>query len=234
MLVKNILIILVLGLALLTGCSKTEKKADRAVPGPPGKAARPVEKEAPPARTFYTCKFSDGTKWVNGIDKQKKNVFFITIARNTFTPIKSGYKLKFASAGEAIVQRVYRLDRPENSMIFITVDKNLDPIMDGNPNPIYIKSIEIKAAAFSRENVWRSGINLKQTGVFFFALERNEAIPLKTGDRLIFAKTGEAIVKNVVRFKREDRYVNIIVTVNRPLDPGGDGAPNPIEVVIID
>jgi hypothetical protein len=234
MFIKNILIVLVMAVVLIAGCSKTEKDEDRAVTGAPEKAARPVEKETPPARIFYTCKFTDDTKWSNGIDTQGKNVFFIIIARNAFTPIRSGYKLKFASAGEAIVQKVYRMDRPENSMIFITVDKNLDPVGDGNPNPIYIKSFEIRACASSMENKWRNGINLKQAGVFFFALKKDEPIQIKIGDRLVFAKTGEAIVKNIVRFKSGNRDTSIIVTVDKPLDPEGDGSPNPIEVVIID
>jgi hypothetical protein len=230
---KNILIVLVMGLALLAGCSKPGKEP---VEGKSTKKiAGPIEAIGSLTREFSAPPYSDNIKWLNGINRVEKNQFCITIGKNDPIPVNRGYKLKFAASGEATIQKLSRVEKPDNSMIYITVDKNLDPTGDGNPNSIYIKSFPIRPSTVSRENELKNGIYLKKAGTFVFVLNKNDATPIKIGDRLRFAASGEAIVKKIVRIDGigpKGDHSKFIVTVDRSLDPAGDGGPNLIEVII--
>lgn len=219
---------------ILNGCSKKEKKEGAVTPTPRPKIIKKGAKIVQPVRIFYSSKYSDGSQWENGIDKKKKDAFFFIVPKKNLTPILPGFTLKFAKTGAASVLKVYRMEKDNQSLLFVTVDKTLDPKGDGNHNPISVKSISIQASAFSRGNDWLNGVSLKQAGMFFFVLEAQDAIPIMAGDRLIFAKTGEAVIKKVYRMAGQGKYSNIIVTVDRPIDPVGDGNPNSITVRITD
>jgi len=233
MFLRNIFITLAVALIAVTGCSKSEKAP---VDGKSTKkTAGPIEAIGSLPREFSASPYSDRVKWLNGINREETNQFCITIGKNDSIPVNRGYKLKFAASGEAVVQKLSRIDKPDKSMIYITVDKNLDPTGDGNPNPIYIKSFPIRPSSYSRENDWKNGISLKKTGMFVFVLNINEASPVKIGDRLRFAASGEAIIKRIVRTDGQGpggKYSNFHVFVDRPLDPAGDGGPHIIEVII--
>jgi hypothetical protein len=51
---------------------------------------------------------------------------------------------------------------------------------------------------------------------------------------LKFAESGEARVVKLARLKAQDNSVSIFVIVDKPLNPSGDGNPNPIEVMFSD
>jgi hypothetical protein len=223
-------------MASLLCCSKTEKKAKIAGDQNPMKK---LVKQASP-RTggegsevtglFHAANYTDNRKWLKGIDTKEKNVFIFSVPKNSPTPLTVRCRLQFASAGEAEVRSVYRMEKPAHAAIFIKVDKNLDPNKDGFPNPIFLKGFTIIANSFSKEHAWRNGISLKETGLFFFSIKENEPVLVQVGDRLKFLKTGEAIVKKVAKGKAIDHKFNIMVTVDRALDPASDGFPNPIDV----
>jgi hypothetical protein len=132
---KKIVIVLLL-VAALIGCGKSEKKADDSAVQTP---APTVQKEAPQVATpkeYIAAKFSDGNIWENGINKRDGNQFFITIATNASTPVKTGDKVKFAASGEAVITNYSRMERPKFSAIFVVVNIKLDPVGDGYPHSI--------------------------------------------------------------------------------------------------
>ncbi|MCX6579491.1 MAG: hypothetical protein NT166_04845 [Candidatus Aminicenantes bacterium] len=233
MLLRNILISLVMASVVFVGCSKAEKKPDAGKSTK--KTAAPSETIASAPRAFRAAAYSDDAQWLKGVNRIDKKQFFMVIGKNDPPPVNRGYKLKFTASGEATIQKVNRVEKPDKSFIFITVEKDLDPTGDGNPNPIYIKSFQIRPSSYSRENDWENGISLKSTGAFVFVLPKSDACPLKIGDRLKFAASGEAIVKKIARSDGQGpggKYSNFHVTVDKPLDPASDGGPNLIEVII--
>jgi hypothetical protein len=217
MFLRNILIGLIAASVLFTGCSKTQKEPAAGKSPKKNVEARGKAESVPSARAFRAAAYTDSSKWTKGINRIEKKQFFIIIA-----------------SGEAAVQKVSRVEKPDKSFIFIAVDKDLDPAGDGNPNPIYIKSFQIKPSSFSRENEWKNGISLKNSSTFVFVLSKSDACPLKIGDRLKFAASGDAIVKKIARSDGQGpggKYSNFHVTVDKPLNPDGDGGPNLIEVI---
>jgi hypothetical protein len=229
---KTLLTVFLL-LSLITACSKADKKEEVEKPKPPA-AKKAKKKEALPPRVFYSSKYTNNTKWVNGIDIIEKNLFFITVDKQAPTPVNAGYRLKFAAAGDAVVKNVYRKEKEKDASIFIQVDKILDPVKDGAPNPVYLRGFAIKPSPYSQENKWRSGISLEKPGLFIFGTAKKEPTPIKIGDHLKFARTGEAVVIKLYRFEKQEKHSTIFVTVDKALDPAGDGAPNLIEVIIGD
>lgn len=221
---------------LLIGCSSKETKKQIKKEQKNPKANKEIKKEKQEkveiSRTFVATKYSDGTIWENGINKKAKNQFIISIEQKALNPIKTGYKLKFAAAGETIVTKVGRQDNKGYSSIFITVDKNLDPVKDGNPNLIYLKSINLQPCRYSKPGEWQNGIQLVKPGTFFFTIERMDQTPIKIGDLVKFAKSGEAAVKSVFRKDRSDNFSDIFATVDKSLDSVADGYPNTITVII--
>jgi hypothetical protein len=231
---KILAIITVLAVLTLSDCSKKEEKCPS--PAPAAKtqtqvAVKEAKKEFFLPREFQTSKFSDNTKWFNGINRQEKNQFFFTIDKNDPTPFMPGFKLEFAKSGEAVIVNVYRLDNPDNANIFITLDKNLDPVGDGYPNHIYVRSLQIQTSKYSQENVWRSGISLNKPGMFFFMVEKKTYIPFNPGDRLKFTAAGEAVITAIYRSEKQEKFSQVFITVDKPLDPVGDGTPNLIEKI---
>jgi hypothetical protein len=80
---------------------------------------------------------------------------------------------------------------------------------------------------------WKNGVHQKdgKTNVFYY-LHRDPGAPaLKAGDILDFARTGKATVQNVVPAPaNKDGVVSVFVTVDKGLDPAGDGFPNKIYI----
>lgn len=179
---------------------------------------------------FYSCAFTDENTWVNGFFRADKSRFYFIIPKDEPIPIKAGDLLKFAFSGEAKVIQVVRGKNGPVSNIFITVDKPLDPRRDGSPNPIVIGGIQVRANCFSNNKEWRNGIHLTKPGYFYFLLDKNEAIPVTVGNRVRFARSGEAIVRDVFRTETQNNS-NIFVGVDTILDPEGDGCPNPIRIL---
>jgi hypothetical protein len=231
MIFKKVLIVLAV-FAVIIGCSKKEEESNT-IPGSTKNqvATNAPEKEYSFAREFSPSKFTDDTKWLNGINRQEKNRFFFIVAKNDPTPFMPGYTMAFAKSGEAAVTDVYRFDNADNSSIFITVDKELDPAGDGYPNPVYVRSLKIQPGKYSLENAWNSGISLKQPGMFFFNVKKNTYIPFKIGDRLKFTAAGDALITGISRSEKQEKFSQIFVTVDKTLDPEGDGYPNPIEII---
>ncbi len=228
---KNCLIIFT-ALVILIGCSKPEQKTvETKYAKKTAKTDKDTTKKKLP-RVFQAANYSDNQKWINGVNRIEKNHFFISTGKNDPTPIYVDYTLQFARAGEALVKKVYRYENKDSSSIFIRVDKELDPVGDGYPNSVVIKRFQIWPGNYYKENEWKNGISLKTTGMFFFVEKKGEFVPISIGDRLEFAAAGSTFVKGIWGKKEQGSYTNIFVTVDKPLDPAGDGAPHPIEVVL--
>jgi hypothetical protein len=235
MFLRNILIGLIAASVLFTGCSKTQKEPTAGKSPKKNVEAKGKVESVPRARAFRAAAYTDSSKWTKGINRIEKKHFFIIIGKTDPLPVNRGYKLKFNASGEATIQKVNRVEKPDKSFVFIVVDKDLDPTGDGNPNPIYVKSFQIRPSSFSRENEWKNGISLKNTSAFVFVLPQSDACPLKIGDRLKFAASGEAVVKKIARSDGQGpggNYSNFHVIVDKPLNPDGDGGPNLIEVIL--
>ncbi len=222
---RNILTFFLIS-AVLVSCSKKEEKKENTINAPQG-ATTPIEKQYPVLQRMVTAlKITDNDNWINGISVKDSAHLVIQINREDFTPFDVGYKLKFALSGEAEVLKISRVEIKERSNIFVTVNKPLDPVGDGNPNPIIVKGFTIRPANANKEKVWRNGINLEQKGVFVFWLKKPGPSPIEIGDRLRFASTGEALVKKVSIFGG----TAVVITVEKILNPDEDGYPNTIEV----
>lgn len=78
---------------------------------------------------------------------------------------------------------------------------------------------------------WKKGVLQKngRTNVFYFLQKNGEPLALKVGDTLSFAKIGNAAVQNISRsVPNKDGIVSIFVTIDKDLDPIGDGYPSKI------
>jgi hypothetical protein len=218
------------------GCKKSEPKETAAPEIKPivthtEKAA--LQKAEPKLmRELIPYKYSDKSTWENGINQKLGLQFFISIPKETLLPVKPGFVLQFAGAGEATVMQVGRLESPEYSSVFITVDKKLDPERDGNPHLIQIKRFYIQAAPMNVAGNWRNGINLTYHQMFLFCIETKDQTPIQIGDQIEFPKSGAATVTVVKRENRQDGFANVTVTVDKPLDPDGDGYPRKLTVIV--
>lgn len=78
---------------------------------------------------------------------------------------------------------------------------------------------------------WKNGINVSGGGQngFYFLVNSVDANPIKVGDRLGFNKTGDAAVLKM-DIAQQGAVFAVFVTVDKPLDPVGDGFPNAIQV----
>jgi hypothetical protein len=220
----------------MNGCEKSVKNDIKNVaPKAPDKSINPEKADKPaitPAiRIFTTASFSDKS-WINGILIQKKSKMFIMLTPNQANPVRIGYKLRFAAAGEVEVKEVGRLNSPTYSTLFVDVNKDLDPIKDGTPNPVVILGFKITPCLYSDSKMWKNGVHLKTRGTFFFLYDKKDTCPIQIGDRLIFKKAGETIVKDMGYLEASGANSSIMITVDKPLDPLLDGAPNEIQVVL--
>ncbi len=84
-----------------------------------------------------------------------------------------------------------------------------------------------RACDFSNNIKWLNGINRKEKNQFLISIGKNDPTPILVGYNLKFTRTGEARVLLVYRFEDPNKS-SIFVTVNKTLDPNGDGFPNPI------
>lgn len=82
-------------------------------------------------------RFSNGN-WRNGIHRERKNQFLLDVARDAPTPVRTGDRLKFAAAGVTRVQSVHRVEQGSHSLVFVRVNRVLDPAADGHPHWVEI------------------------------------------------------------------------------------------------
>jgi len=82
---------------------------------------------------------------------------------------------------------------------------------------------------------WKNGVFVKngRSNVFYYLQPQADSPKVKAGDILLFGKTGRATVEKVSEsFKPNAQgLLSMFVTVDRDLDPAGDGYPNSIHVV---
>jgi hypothetical protein len=78
---------------------------------------------------------------------------------------------------------------------------------------------------------WKNGIRNRSgdQNVFYFNVDSARYNPINVGDLLHFKTTGNAIVTKISVVPKDSRFA-VFVTVDRPLDPVGDGFPNVIFV----
>ena len=225
---KVLLIMMVLVAA--SGCSRKEGDQRHAVATDNiPSATASAQKEYSIPREIRATQFTDKANWLNGINRQRRSQFLLSIAKEDPTPFLPGYRLRFAKSGTAAIVQVYRLENPGNSGIFITVDKDLDPLGDGHPHAILVEALTLQACRFSKDALWRNGVSLTQPGTFLLMAEKRTHIPFKAGDRLKFAAAGEAAIKSVSRKESGENFIRIFITVEKSLDPEGDGNPKFIE-----
>ena len=185
------------------------------------------------ARIYSPSRYSGG-KWLNGINIEEKNQFFIMVAKDLPTPIKVGFWLKFAAAGAVTVQNVHRLERTEQSVIFVRIDKKLDPADDGFPFPVYLLGGPIKPSAYSDGKKWKNGIQMTNKRILFFILNKSDSFLLRTGDLLRFQQSGQVSVERISRSEGKDGSLLFFVQVDRDLDPDADGYPHTVEMIFRD
>ena len=222
---------LLLTIAWLANCSKSQEPK-KPQPGT-GSGVKPIVRTVAPhvARSFDISKYSDKSNWSSGVNIRSRDQFFIKIGRQSPTPFRIGHLLKMATAGAVRVLQVYRQDGAADASIFVKVDGKLDPGGDGYPHPVRLIELEIIVANYSDGSQWKNGIHLQKAGTLFFTISETEATPLQAGDRLVFHQAGTATVKAVSRFTGPKGRTNIIVTVDKPLDPVGDGAPHNVRCI---
>jgi hypothetical protein len=88
---------------------------------------------------------------------------------------------------------------------------------------------DIVAQEYS-DATWQNGVyrtSNKGKGVFFVVLSKGASLPCKPNHTLIFSKSGKAKVINVDVLQNPDSR-SVFISVDIPLDPVGDGFPNPI------
>jgi|GEM_PF-826293 len=88
-------------------------------------------------RSHPISRFTNG-KWSNGIHRERKNLFLLDVARDASLPVRAGDRLKFAAAGEARVRNVHRVEQGSHSLVFVRVNRVLDPDADGHPHRVEI------------------------------------------------------------------------------------------------
>jgi hypothetical protein len=213
-------------LLTLTMCCKESKKPEKVAK----KRTRPA---IAMAKTISASPYTGG-EWVNGIHQKGKNQFFLAVAKNMPTPVRIGDRLKFAAAGAALVQNVYRFEKDDQSLLFVHVDKELDPTKDGYPFPIHWLGRTIKPGNYSDGQKWKNGIQLTNKRIFFFILAQGDIFPLRSGDVLRFRQSGQVTVKRISRSEKDDGSIQFIVQVDRDLDPDADGYPHTVELIFRD
>jgi hypothetical protein len=227
---KRKILVVFLMLTVVIACSKKEKKSETPLKTTQN-ATTPIKKKETEPQRIYTCAgFTDTINWINGVSVKNKSTVLLQIGKTEPIPFNVGYKLKFALTGEVEVLNVTRQEIKEHSNIFISLSSTLDPAGDGNPNLIIIKGFVLKPASANEEGVWRNGISLAHKGVFVFWIPKDTPIPIKTGDKLRFASSGVAIVKNISQFR--ETAIIVTVDINKFLDPDKDGFPNSIDVLL--
>lgn len=78
---------------------------------------------------------------------------------------------------------------------------------------------------------WKNGVQQKEgrTNVFYFLQKNGEPLNLKVGDTLSFAKTGNAAVQKIApSAPNQNGIISVFVTIDRDIDPIGDGFPNKV------
>jgi hypothetical protein len=123
-------------------CAKTERNKEKTPSGTPissaMKSRTPAVSVEKSRRTIFAYNYSEAGIWEKGINIKAGNQFFINIEKSKPTPISTGERLEFKTAGVAIIIAISRMEFNGYSSIYVIVDKPLSPDGDGYPNPIFI------------------------------------------------------------------------------------------------
>lgn len=221
-------IVLATVMMLLT-CSQDRKKDSKRrgdpAPAEPA-AAEPVSK----IRQLSPGNFT-GAVWKNGVHNETKEQFFLVVAKDAPLPVRVGDRLRFASTGEALVVNVHLQEKENHRLVFVRVDRKLDPAGDGYPAIVEVLGHELRASAFSDGKNWQNGILLKNNRVFLLVLGEGDPVPFQVGGRLRFHGAGRAIVKSINQRDLPGGGRQVFVEVDRSLDPESDGFPQLIQIV---
>ncbi len=112
-------------------------------------------------------------------------------------------------------------------------DSNNEAKQNTNTSTVQIKNIRqfIVANNFSNDAEWKNGILQKdgRSNTFYFLQESGAPLKIKIGDIISFTKTGNVTVQKVApSAPNQNGIINVFVTVDKDLDPTGDGYPNKI------
>ncbi|MBP7461773.1 MAG: FkbM family methyltransferase [Candidatus Delongbacteria bacterium] len=102
------------------------------------------------SKTLRLSTYSDNENWKNGFSQTDPRVFFVVIDKNDPVPIKTGQTLRFRQNGNVKITKLYRMENPTYSTLFITVDRPLDPEAESIPNDIIIIEPEMEKSRKSR------------------------------------------------------------------------------------
>jgi len=231
MLYRSCLIVLLVSLIMIPGCSKKKEEAPAPAPKISDVIKTPVARKSPKLNGVRPYNYSDKSTWKNGINIKLGNQFFINIEKTEPSPIKVGNILTFPSIGDAVVKSVTRLEYKNYSSIFVNIDKKMDPVADGFPHPFTQKGIIISATAFNQDNLWKNGIHLKDTNTFMFVGGKNEKKPFNIGDTAIFTGAKETKITSISTEPWGANDFCYYIKVNKALSPVDDGAPKKITII---
>ena len=108
---------------------------------PPAPAAAKATPAASTQQGVLVANNLNNDAWSKGVrtGAGSRNVFMFIAEDPGKLPIRPGSKLVFARAGEALVKDVAPSGQTKPTTVFVVVDRDLDPIGDGFPNPVTIK-----------------------------------------------------------------------------------------------
>ena len=173
-------------------------------------------------------------EYKNGIyiKDNEYNQFFYKKSLSDTTELKPGTQLQFNKAGVVVVTKVMTEKTQEHLNSFIVVSKKLDPAGDGYPNKITIVNDKSTLIAENLTDLeYKNGIFTKNglNNLVFCTQPLTDPLTLVTGKGLAFSKTGIASIISVAVAETKDTR-RLFITVDKNLDPEGDGFPNPIKL----
>ena len=103
-------------------------------------AQAPAQAPAASGGTVVANNYSEGG-YTAGIHSQSgsPSYFYFLISPQSQVPVKVGSTLVFARTGPATVTKIDVASQGGQTAVFVHVDKTLDPVGDGYPNPIRVQ-----------------------------------------------------------------------------------------------
>ena len=130
------------GAALSVACSERPTPAPAAPSPAVAPAAAPVPAPAPqPPRAEIVANNFSGSGFTKGVltkDGANSQFYFLLPSGGT-NPIVVGDTLVFVKSGEAKVTKIDATQQGGQAVVFVTVDRKLDPEGDGFPNKIIVR-----------------------------------------------------------------------------------------------
>ena len=136
---KIILIVMTVAVSVLVACDNGTNTIN-ATNDSDQSASSEIVVPTQDVRPFTTTNNFSDKEWKNGVLQKdgRTNIFYILQLEKEPLKIKIGDSLVFAKTGEATVEKVAPMSLNGKISVFITLDKDIDPVGDGYPNKIYL------------------------------------------------------------------------------------------------